>query len=66
LVDYKSGYEDEEHLEKDEKELEKEEDESEQDEPGKYEPVGVVERESTGSGRKKKPVKKRSGSKKQL
>jgi len=64
LVDYKSGYEDEEHLEKDEKELEKEEDESEQDEPGKYEPVGVVERGPARSGHKKKPVK-RSGSKKQ-
>jgi hypothetical protein len=63
LADYKSGYEDEEHLEKDEKELEKEEDESEQDEPGKYEPVGVVERRPARSGRKKKPVK-RSGSKK--
>ena len=57
MVDNKSGYEDEEHVEKDEKELEKEEDESEADEPGKYEPVSVVGKSSPrskiGQGRSK-------------
>ena len=41
MPDYKLNDED-----KDEKELEKEEDESEADEPGKYEPLSVVDKKS--------------------
>jgi hypothetical protein len=56
LPDYKPSDED-----KDEKELEKEEDESEADEPGKYEPISIVEKKSTPKSkkgrRKSKPLR---------
>jgi len=42
LPDYKPNAED-----KEEKELEKEEDESEADEPGKYEPLSIVDKKSS-------------------
>jgi len=37
---------------KDEEELEKEEDESEADEPGKYEPLSVVDKKSSRKSKK--------------
>jgi len=47
LPDYKPTDED-----KDEKELEKEEDESEKDEPGKYEPLSIVDKKSSKKSKK--------------
>jgi hypothetical protein len=47
LANYKPNDEDLEDQDKDEKELEKEEDESEANEPGKYEPLSVVEKKKS-------------------
>jgi hypothetical protein len=47
LADYEPKNEDMDDQDKEEKELEKEEDESEADEPGKYEPLSVVEKKSS-------------------
>ena len=47
MSNYKPNDED-----KEEKELEKEEDESEKDEPGKYEPLSIVDKKSSPKSKK--------------